>query len=128
MLLFLSLAPVERSRGSSSIEEPSYVMARHVVAAALVCKRGLLFLAELAFLIAAGLETAARRRVYRTWNIPLQKDPLPLRLRRWDRDGRDQRAGVWVQGVGKELVLGTELHDFPQVHHTDVVADMLDYA
>ena len=45
-----------------------------------------------------------------------------------DRDGAQERLRVGVLGVGEQLVRGRQLHALPEVHHHDLVGDVLHHA
>ena len=83
-------------------------------------------LAALRGIGAAGVELAAGRRVGRGRNGTLQHDALPLDRRVRDGNGREQRLGVGVQRVGKNVVGLAVLHQVAQVHNAHRVRDMLD--
>ena len=83
-------------------------------------------LAALRGIGAAGVELAAGRRVGRGRDGALQHHALALDSRVRDGNGREQRLGVGVQRVGKNVVGLAVLHQIAQVHNADSVGDMLD--
>jgi hypothetical protein len=61
----------------------------------------------------AGMETAALRRSGLGGNVPLQDDPLhPV-----PGDGGEQRPGVRMPGLLKDIPVASGFHQFSQVHH-----------
>ena len=78
---------------------------------------------------AAGVEVAPRRRVHRRRDVAAQDDPPPvaLDLRVRDRHGRQQGHRVRMERLAVELARRRQLHDPPEVHHGDPVADVADH-
>ena len=83
-------------------------------------------LAALRGIGAAGVELAAGRRVGRGRDGALQHHALALDSRVRDGNGREQRLGVGVQRMAKNVVGLAVLHQIAQVHNADSVGDMLD--
>jgi hypothetical protein len=75
----------------------------------------------------ARVEPAARRRRYRAGHVTLQQGQLlsPVHNQHWDRS--EQGLCIRMQGLLKQLFARPQFNQFAQVHHTDAVADVLDY-
>jgi len=74
------------------------------------------------------VEAATAGRIERAGHIALQQDALPPDGRVGDGDGRHERLGIGVQGVGVEGVARGHLDHLAQVHDADALAEVLDYA
>lgn len=83
------------------------------------------FRTNLYVLIAAGIEATSLRWIDGAGNIALENDPLPFLVNLGQWDGRKKRNGIWMLRVAKYLVTWCKLHDCPQVHDRDSIADML---
>lgn len=82
------------------------------------------FRTDLLGVTASGVEATSRGRIHRTGHIPRENDtlPLPSNLRQWDGS-----YGVRVFWIAIQLILGSEFHDFAQVHDGNAVTDMFHY-
>jgi hypothetical protein len=77
-------------------------------------------------LLAAGTESASRRRIGRARQIPLQNyssaPTLLLRIRQWDR--RKQRLRVRMRRTTEDAIYLADLRNLSQIHHRDAIRDM----
>ena len=72
------------------------------------------------------MEFTTAGRIYRRGNIPFQNNTVHLHV--WIRHGncREQRLGIRVQSVAKDLLLRAELYHTAQVHNAHLIGNMLD--
>ena len=82
-------------------------------------------LADLHALRAARVELAACGRIARGRDAALKDDAVHLVIRIGHRDSREQRLGVGMQRMGKDLVRRGILDQIAEVHHADRVGDVL---
>ena len=77
---------------------------------------------------AACSEDAAGGWIDRAWDVTLEEDTLAPD--RWigDRHTREQRLGIRMHRVPVELLGWGDLHNFPEIHDDDAVAEILNYA
>src|SRR4051794_7605260 len=87
---------------------------------------GLADRAELAW--AARLERAAWREVPNAWHRTLETNALLNYGGVGDRNGRDERLGVWVIGRSEDLRCSPHLHDLTEVHDCDAVGEVTYHA
>lgn len=88
----------------------------------------LYLLAFRAGIFAAGGEPAARLGINGVAHLALQQIPLDAAAAQvGHRDGGEQRLGVGMEPVGKQLVPGGVFHHLAQVHDSDDIADVLDH-
>ena len=73
----------------------------------------------------SSVESASGRRVYRTGDLAADYFLGTFRFRIRDRDCRDQRLGIGVQGLIDDGRRGSELHHLAQVENADSVRDVL---
>jgi len=74
----------------------------------------------------ARVKAATRRRVEGAGHLSAEDDLLFLLVGvRW-KGGGEERLGVRVERVGTELQAVGHLHELPQIHHRDLLADVRD--
>ena len=73
------------------------------------------------------MEAAAGRRIERARDLALQNDPCTLGVRLGQRDRRQQCAAVGVAGLGEQRIRLGRLDDLAEIHHRDMVGDVLDH-
>ena len=76
---------------------------------------------------ASSMKTAAGRRIYRAGDIAFQNDPVRTVPLANLRNGRQERFGVRMLRIVKDILLGADLHNFTEVHNCDPVTNMLDH-
>ena len=76
---------------------------------------------------AARGEPAARLGVNGGGKLPFEKNAVFCCVGNRDGDGGQKRLGLRVAGVVEQLFCCTFFYHFAQVHHADLVRDMLDY-
>src|SRR5262244_162783 len=74
----------------------------------------------------ARVEVAARRRVEGAGHLAAEDDLLLLLVGMRRKGGGEEGFGVRVQRVGTELKALGYFHDLPQIHHSDLLADVRD--
>ena len=76
------------------------------------------------------METAARRRIGRTGHVASQNNPLPVPFddRVGDRDSREERLGVGMQGMVVKLLPFSQFNNFAQVHYRRTIGDVTHHA
>ena len=71
------------------------------------------------------MEAAAFRRLQRAWDLAFQDDLLLFVVDIRNGDGRQQRLGVGVQRLCKEVLLVRNFYNLAQIHNRDLIADVL---
>ena len=99
-------------------------MAGDVVARSHLAPIGNRGLAKIARQGAARVKAAALRRVQGRRHLTHQPLPVPGRTGVRFRHRRQKRAGVGVQGFGKQRGRGRQFRQPPQIHHAHPVADV----
>ena len=75
---------------------------------------------------AACMEHTAGWWIRRAREIALQQNLLSFRMAVRYRNRRQQRLGLWVRRIVKQLLLIRELHDMTEIHDHDTIRDVLD--
>jgi hypothetical protein len=86
--------------------------------------RRLLLTAALHRIRTTRMEVTAARWVDRRRHVPGQQHTLGLLIRIGHRDRRKQRLGVGMRRPRKQVLRLGQLHDLPEIHHGDAVADV----
>ena len=85
-------------------------------------------LALVAGILAALEEAALVRHIDGRSDLALDGDALLLYAQLGNGDGGQQRLGIGVQGIGKQLLGGRFFHDLAQVHDGDIIGEVVDHS
>ena len=105
----------------------SLQVTRHKVAGLPLLERGLVVSTDRETAgRAPSVETAAGGRAGRIRYVALKQDALASDLGVRDRDSRQERRSIRVKGVPIEILGGSDLYNFSEVHHRYSRRDVLD--
>ena len=74
---------------------------------------------------AAGMKFTALGRICGRRNIALQNDTLDFCIRVGNRHRREQRFGVRMHRICKQILFASELNHIAEIHNADLVGYML---
>jgi len=76
----------------------------------------------------SGMKSTSRRRINWTGDIAFQNEAMPLHLRVWNRDRREERLGIGMQRSFIEFFSRGQLNKLSQVHYSNPIANIPHHA